>query len=39
MGLGKLNLIQEDICTKKDCCGWKIILAGKDLKDLKEIKK
>lgn len=38
--LGKFNLIEENICKLKHCkCGWNITIGGKDIKDLKEIKR
>lgn len=36
--IGKINIIDENVCKLSCDCGWNIILGGEDKKDLKKIK-
>ena len=37
--IGKLNLLEENICKLKCNCGWNITLGGEDKEDLEKLKK
>jgi len=37
--IGKLNLIEENVCNLKCKCGWNITIGGTDKKDLRKLKK
>ena len=37
--IGRLNLLEENICTLECDCGWNIQIGGWDKEDLKKLKK
>lgn len=37
--LGRLNLLEETICTLECNCGWNISIGGEDNEDLEKLKK